>query len=59
MLSVLDDPELARENGADALITKPLDAKKAAECAALKPCTAPATIECRKLQSAERLVIGD
>ena len=28
MLSVLDDPELARENGAAALITKPLDAKK-------------------------------
>ncbi|MGE0279334.1 MAG: ATP-binding protein [Rhizobiaceae bacterium] len=28
MLSVLDDPEIARENGAAALITKPLDSRK-------------------------------
>jgi len=28
MLSVLDDPEIARENGAAALVTKPLDGRK-------------------------------
>jgi signal transduction histidine kinase/ActR/RegA family two-component response regulator len=28
MLSVLDDPEIARENGAAALVTKPLDSRK-------------------------------
>jgi len=42
MLSVLDDPEVARQNGAVALITKPLDNKKLLKALRLIRDTTPA-----------------